>query len=566
MNEPSLRFSTFDVTDPDEAELLGRYKGALATIDAAEDDTSRIAGLDQWDQLRRGFFTWRSLVNLRFQQDTRDEARRERRELADKLVAEVSLIDADVKRALVGRTDAATLEERAGGQAIACWRADMEAYAPELKDDLVAESGIVADYVALLGAAKIPFRGETYNFPAMVPFAKDADRSTRHDAMRATSGWFAENREALDGFYDKLVKLRAGMAKKVGLDSFVELGYRRMHRVDYDRHDVERFRNEVRRVVVPLATEMRAKQADDIGLETLMLWDEDTHDARGNPKPIGGTDELIERGQQAFRAAHPEIGDFFDGMVKHELLDLTLRDGKAGGGFCTFFPDLDSPFIFANCNGTQDDVRVLVHEAGHAFQMWSSRKHNLIEKLHPTYEACEIHSMALEFLVWPQMESFFGEDADRYRRIHLADALTFLPYGVAVDHFQHLVYDTPDATPEERHAMWQEMERMYLPWRQYGDLAHYGDGGLWQRQRHIYGMPFYYIDYTLAQTCALQFWARAFEDREGAYADYVALCRRGGTAPFQALAKSAGLISPFEPGCLEDVVNRARTWLAESAT
>lgn len=561
MNNPDLRFSTFDVADPDEGELLSRFQGALTSISDADDDASRIQALDRWDHLRREFSTWRSLVSLRFQQDTRDEERRTRRELADKLSAEVSLIDADVKRALVGGTDAATLEARAGEQALACWRADMEAYAPELKEDLVEESRLVAKYVALLASAQVPFRGETYNFSGMSPFTQDSDRATREEAVRALCGWYAAHDEELDGIYDELVHLRDGMAKKVGLRDFVELGYRRMHRVDYDRHDVERFREEVRRVVVPLATEMRVAQAETLGVDTLMFWDEGVHDVRGNPAPIGGPDELVARGREVFRDANPEVGGFFDKMVEHELLDLNLRAGKAGGGFCTFFPDLKAPFIFANCNGTQDDVRVLVHETGHAFQMWSSRDLDLLDQLHPTLEACEIHSMALEFLVWPQMETFFGADADRYRRLHLADALTFLPYGIAVDHFQHLVYERPDATPAERREMWEEMERTYMPWRQYADLPHYGEGRLWQRQRHIYGMPFYYIDYTLAQTCALQLWARAFDDREGALRDYVALCRRGGTASFQKLARSAGITSPFESGCLENVVRRAREWL-----
>ncbi|MCA9226587.1 MAG: hypothetical protein KDA47_13290, partial [Planctomycetales bacterium] len=151
--------------------------------------------------------------------------------------------------------------------------------------------------------------------------------------------------------------------------------------------------------------------------------------------------------------------------------------------------------------------------------------------------------------------------AERFRRIHLIQSLLFLPYGVAVDHFQHLVYAQPNATPAERRAMWQEMERTYLPHRSYGDLPHVGDGGMWQLQRHIYLNPFYYIDYTLAQTCALQFWVRSRQDFGQAMQDYVALCRRGGEAPFQELARSAGLVSPFDEGCLTDVVAQARAVL-----
>lgn len=165
--------------------------------------------------------------------------------------------------------------------------------------------------------------------------------------------------------------------------------------------------------------------------------------------------------------------------------------------------------------------------------------------------------MSLEYLSWPEMERFFGDDADAYRREHLLDALLFLPYGVAVDHFQHLVYAQPSATPAERHAMWQDVERRYLPWRAYGDLGYASRGGLWQEKRHIYVAPFYYIDYTLALCCALQFWVRAQTDRAEALDAYVRLCGRGGEAPFGELVRSAGLRSPFEPGALADVIAAA---------
>ena len=169
--------------------------------------------------------------------------------------------------------------------------------------------------------------------------------------------------------------------------------------------------------------------------------------------------------------------------------------------------------------------------------------------------------MSLEFLTWPWMEKFFEHDADRFRRLHLTQAILFLPYGTAVDHFQHLIYEKPDATPAQRHAMWAEMERTYLPWRNFGDMPHAKDGAFWQVQRHIYRMPFYYIDYVLAQICALQFWVCADEDREAAMKDYVTLCGRGGEAPFQQLVTDAGLRSPFETGCLSAVVKKASDWL-----
>ena len=219
------------------------------------------------------------------------------------------------------------------------------------------------------------------------------------------------------------------------------------------------------------------------------------------------------------------------------------------------------PFVFANFNETKTDVQVFTHEIGHAFQHFQSRDQPLSDYLWPTMESAEIHSMSLEFLTWPHMERFFGDGAERYRRAHLADALLFIPYGTAVDHFQHEMYSRPDLTPAQRHEAWRDLERLYLPWRDWGGLSRPALGASWQRQRHIYAMPFYYIDYVLAQTCALQFWIRSSNDFDGALGDYLTLCAKGGSAPFGELLGSTGMRSPFDDRCLAQVIDAARATL-----
>jgi M3 family oligoendopeptidase len=330
-----------------------------------------------------------------------------------------------------------------------------------------------------------------------------------------------------------------------------------MGRVDYNQADVDRYRRQVRDHVVPLAAKIRAAQAKRLGLEKLNLWDEPLHDLGGNPAPKGDRAWMVDRATEMFDAMHPELAGLFRLMNDRELLDLDTRDGKSPGGFCTGLPVWGVPFIFANFTGTKHDSEVFTHEMGHAFQAWQSRNQPVIDYHWPTSDGAEIHSMSLEFLCMPYIDKFFGDDAARFDRVHLIESILFLPYGVAVDHFQHLVYASPDATPAERHAMWREMEKTYLPWRDHGDIGYTRKGGLWQNQRHIYLAPFYYIDYTLAQVCALQFWVRSKADYGKALADYVTLCQRGGSLPFQSLARSAGLISPFDEGCLNDVVDEA---------
>jgi M3 family oligoendopeptidase len=334
-----------------------------------------------------------------------------------------------------------------------------------------------------------------------------------------------------------------------------------MCRVDYDRDDVEHLRAAVREHVVPFAAELRARQAVTLGVEHLRAWDQPVHDKAGNPSPLGDHDWMVARGREMFDDMEP-LGPFFRRMEAGGFLDLADRKGKAGGGFCTGFASYGMPFVFANFNGTKHDVEVFTHEMGHAFQAYQSRHQPLSDYLWPTMESGEIHSMSLEFLTWPHMERFFGDDAERFRRLHLTAALTFLPYGTAVDHFQHEIYARPDLTAHARHELWRQMERTYLPWRDWDDLAYPARGAAWQPLLHVYAMPFYFIDYVLAQVCALQFWSRALTDRDAVLADYVALCTRGGSAPFGELTRSAGLASPFEEGCLTAVVDQARAALA----
>lgn len=561
-------FAELDAPTPDLEALADRADEVLRALRPDADLAAGLAAVREWDVLRQGVTTYDALVGLRYHQATDDAEARARRRSWDEARPRWTELCVAVKRALLEHPRRAELEEALGHQAFALWESEALAFDPVIKDGLVAESALTAEYIELLASARVSFEGEQLNLSSLVKFRQHADRGLRHRAERAHWEWYAANAGALDRIYDDLVRKRTEMARQLGLEDFVELGYRRMCRVDYGRDDVARLRAAVREHVVPFATELRRRQAAALGLDpagpntvpgpnTLAAWDEQVHDPAGNPLPGGGPDWMLARAREMFDEMGP-LGPFFRRMDEGGYLDLPARPGKSGGGFCTSFPTVGMPFVFANFNGTKTDVDVFTHEMGHAFQCFQSRDQPLSDYHWPTLDSAEIHSMSLEFLSWPHMERFFGPDADRYRRVHLADALLFLPYGCLVDHFQHEVYARPDLTPGERHTLWRDLERTYLPWRDWGDLTYPASGASWQRQRHIYGMPFYYIDYVLAQVCALQFWARARLDPAAALADYVALCGRGGSAPFRELARSAGLRSPFDEDCVADVVAAAR--------
>lgn len=558
---PAAHFSNVKAETPALDEVTSEYGRLEAAWEAAADAQARISVYTRWDELRRQLGTWEALTTLRFDQDTRNPVHKAAREFRDELSPKLTALENQMKRRLLSSPNRKDLEARIGGHAFALWDADLTAFSPAIEADLTEEARLGAQYVELIAGAQLALNGKTVNLAGVEPFAQSPDRDVRHRAQQTKWEYFTRHGSEFDRIYDELVTLRHSMARKLGFENFIGLGYKRMHRVDYDQRDVERYRDQVARDVVPLAIEIMQRRAKRLGLSALSFWDEQIFDPSGNPTPQGNHDWIVQRGLEVMSEMDPSLGEFYGMMVDKGLLDLVTRDGKAGGGYCTSFPNYGLPYIFANFNGTHGDVHVLIHEMGHAFQDWQSRALPAYDYLWPSSESAEIHSMSMEYLASPYVERFFGTDGARYREQQLADAILFLPYGVAIDHFQHLVYADPQASPQQRHAMWQQMEARYLPWRDYGDLSYLAKGGLWQAKEHTYRAPFYYIDYTLALCCALQFWIRSRQDFPKAMADYIALCRRGGEAAFRDLARSANLVSPFEDGALAAVVAEARAEL-----
>ncbi len=552
----AIDFQSIKVSKPTHEEVTAEYQKLQIEMKDANDKKSRLAVIQKWDQQRRRLKTWHALIDLKFQQDTRNKQYKMDLEYRDELWPKITNLEISMKRSLLKAPFRADIESQFNQQVIALWEADIMTFDPKIQDDLVAESKLQAEYTELTASAKLLFEGKSYNISEIAKFSQETDRRLRHQSQQVLWNWFAENGEQLDRLFDSLVNSRTNMAKKLGYKNYVGLAYKRMHRIDYNQDDVEQYRAEIRRLVLPLAQSIREKQRKRLNLEKLYAYDELLFDLTGNPKPQGNHDWLIEAATKMFDEMGNEMGEFFRLMNSCHLLDLKNREGKAPGGFCTDFPSHGLPFIFANFNGTKRDVEVFIHEMGHAFQFYSSRKQPLVDYLLPTLESCEIHSMSLEFLAWPHIEKFFDEEGgEKFCRMHLEHALFFLLYGSAVDHFQHLVYARPNASPAERHTMWLEMERLYLPWRDWHDLTYPAKGGGWQSKLHIYVWPFYYIDYVLAQCCALQFWLKAEKDFDATMKQYVSLCQKGGQAPFQQLVRSAGLKSPFEKGCLEEVID-----------
>ncbi len=556
-----MGFSQYTYSRPNFEAVEQSFDKALQKFKDATTFEEQNEAMREINDLRNDLGTMFNLVYIRHSVDTNDEFYQAEQDVMDELEPQVDGLVTKYYEALVHSRFRAELEARWGKQLFALAEAQLKVFSPEIVPLLQKENKLSTEYTKLMASAKIMFEGEERTLAQMEPFTESKDRDMRKRASEARFGFLASHEEELDRIFDDLVKVRTEIAHKLGYNNFVELAYHRMQRTDYNAEMVAKFRDQVKEYIVPVATKLKKRQQERIGVDSLKYYDEGFNFESGNAVPKGSPEWIIENGQKMYDELSKETGEFFTFMRENELMDLVAKKGKAGGGYCTFIENYKAPFIFSNFNGTSYDIDVLTHEAGHAFQVYSSRHFDIPEYYWPTYEACEIHSMSMEFFTWPWMELFFKEDTDKYKFTHLSSGLLFLPYGVSVDEFQHWVYENPNATPKERKQVWREIEKKYLPHKDYDGNEYLENGGFWQRQGHIYNSPFYYIDYTLAQICAFQFWKRSREDQKCAWEDYVKLCKLGGSKPFTELVKEANLISPFEDGCVESVVGEIESWL-----
>ena len=421
-------------------------------------------------------------------------------------------------------------------------RLESEAIIPEK----VQEAQLSQEYSKTVAQCSTDFQGEKCNFYGLLKHMQSTDREERRLAFKAWAKMYSQVAPKLDDIYDQLVKLRVDIARKLGFDSFIDYIYLERGRYDYTKEDVEKFRSFVKKYITPACQKLYDLQKKRIGVDKLHYYDEALLFPEGNATPVGTTAELVEKANAMYREMSRETGEFFDFMHGHELYDLESKPGKRMGGYCTFLAEYKAPFIFSNFNGTSADVDVLTHEAGHAFESFTASKHQtLLDMVWSTSEIDEIHSMTMEHFAYQWMESFF-EDADKYRYLHLTEAFRAIPYLVCVDEFQHRVFEKPEMTADERYALWRDIEKAYMPWRDYDGNEFLEKGGFWMQKQHIFLYPFYYVDYALAQVCAFQYYGGMKTDRSKTWNDYYTLCCAGGSKGYFELLKVGSLESPFK--------------------
>lgn len=556
-----MKFNELLYNRPDFDKSLKLIDEKINKLEEAENLDDFLKFHKEIEDIQAEFYEMYTIAYIRNSIDTRDEFYEKEVEAFDNIIPQYSQLRNKLQKVRLNSKFRPDFEEKYGKNITTIDELQKDIFKPEIMEDRVEESKLSQEYQKLMGTAQFEFDGKTLNLSQITPYLQDKDREVRKKANQAMTEWFEERQDDFDRIYDELVKIRTRIANKLGFDSYLDVAYRAFGRTDWDREDAKNYREQIVKYIVPLAQKFYKDQAERIGIEDMMHYDLGLKFLTGNPTPKAGEKEMIQAAQQMYRELSPETEEFFNTMVERDMMHLSSQDGKAPGGYMTQLPVTKLPFIFANFNGTSHDVDVLTHEAGHAFQGYLARDVYPSDNQGACMEIMETHSMAMEYFTHPWMEKFFKEDTEKYYYNHVVDSLEFLPYGASIDEFQEWVYDNPSATPEERNSKFREIQKKFNPEIKYEEGSYWDQGRRWQRQMHVYQSPFYYLDYTIAQINAFQFFALDMEDHEDAWNKYVELCKLGGKYGTKEIIAKSGLKNPFEAETFEFIVPKLEEYL-----
>ncbi|PAW78939.1 MAG: peptidase M3 [Verrucomicrobia bacterium Tous-C9LFEB] len=429
------------------------------------------------------------------------------------------------------------------------------------------EAKLCQQYQKISGAMTVQFEGKEQTLPAMAKIQEEADRTRRQTAWELTAQRRLQDRPALDEVYDKLLGLRVEIAKAADYPDYRAYTFANYERFDYTPQDCIDFQNAVEKHIVPLARALQKKRQAKLGLDKLRPWDLAVDPEQRPPlRPFATGDELQTKTQAIFNKLDPRLGQYFSLLREHEVVDLDNRKGKAPGGYQSTLAEARLPFIFMNAVGLQRDVETLVHEAGHAFHAIAARHERLHAYRGAPIEFCEVASMSMELITAPHWTEFYNtDDARRAHRDHLEGIIKFFPWMATVDAFQHWIYTHPKHTHAERDAYWLSLMNRFggiEDWSGYEDIR----ASLWHRQLHIFEIPFYYVEYGIAQLGALQLWQLSRRNVKRSLDHYLSGLSLGGSLPLPELFHATGIEFDFSDRTIEPLMAGVQAALSEIST
>ena len=546
------KFSELKYKRPDKDEVVKLITENTEAVRNASSGEEVYEILMRGEKTSRELSTMFTIVSIRHTLDTRDEFYDKENQWLNETLPTIMPYMIQYNAAIEESPYRPYIEEKLGKQFFVEMDLQKKTFCDENIPLMQQEAKLTDEYQSIMAQCQVEFMGEKRNLYGLQKFFEHDDREVRRAAFRAYSDFYHGHEERLEEIWDELIKIRNQMGRNLGFENFIPVGYMNQGRTDYGKEEVASFREQVRKELVPFCQKLYEAQAKRLGIDKVYAFDEKRVFPDGNATPIGDDDFMIREAQKMYHELSPETAEFIDFMIGHELLDLKNKPGKASTGYMTLLPSLDAPFVFSCFNQTIFDMQVLTHELGHAFAGYRAcRKQPVETYFFSSTDIAEIHSMSMEQFTYGYAERFFGDDADKYRFAHLQEAITFVPFGVAVDEFQHICYEHPELTPKERTYEWHKLEEKYMPWRAYDNDEFMERGGYWYHKLHIYLYPFYYINYTLTTMGAMEFKKKYAEDPENAWKDYLALTDVGGSKSYLEILKCANLSVPFEEGAVK---------------
>ena len=541
------KFKDLKYERPDIAELKKEYRARLSAFKKAASFEEADAAFLSLQQLMEGFTTENVIASIRNTMNMKDEFYDREIKFFNSENPKLMMLVKKAGKAMLESRFRSQLEQKYGAKLFKDIEEQMRLFKPSVILPSIRENDLGTEYSKTAAACSVEFMGEKCNFYGLLKHMQSVDRAERKAAFEAWAKLYESVSDKLDAQYAKLVSTRRLIAKRLGFKSYIDYIYLSRQRYDYTSADVERFREAVREYITPLCEKLFEEQRQRLGVDKLQWYDEQLCFPDGNASPIGTPEELTEKARLMYEEMSEETGEFFNFMTEHELFDFVTRENKHLGGYCTFIAKEKAPFIFSNFNGTSADIDVLTHEAGHAFEAYyASRRLPFAGLTFSTSEINEIHSMTMEHFAYPYMERFFGDRTAKYLYSHFTDAIKTIPYLVSVDEFQHRVFENPGSTSADWRRYWKEIERKYMPWRSYDGNAFLEGGGFWMQKQHIFLYPFYYVDYAMAQLCALSLYKKQ-EEGGDAWGSYLKLCSMGGMYGYFETLEKAGLPMPLDP-------------------
>ena len=434
----------------------------------------------------------------------------------------------------------------------------------------VRQTELVTKAQTINGAMTVEFEGQEMTFPQMSKYLESNDRSQRQAAWMAMSARRMEDSERLSDIFDELITIRHQMATNAGFESYTQYMFRAMHRFDYTIEDCLEFHDSVESVCMPILKKINEERCDGLGIGELSPWDVNEKGGSGPDihgreplRPFETVDEMVEKLSVMFHEISSDLGGKFDKLVEMDTLDLETRKGKAPGGYQYYLEKSRVPFIFMNAAGLQGDLETMIHEAGHAFHSLYCGHLELIDERDYPIEFAEVASMSMELLTQPWWDKFYeSEEADRARRAHLEGVIFLLPWIATIDSFQHWIYANPGHSKEERAEVWLSIRDKFgsdMDWTGHTDFRELS----WQQQGHLFGVPFYYIEYGIAQLGSLQLWKTQMGDPQKALDDYANAMSLGNTRTLPELFSAADLELGFNEGHFMSLMGTVETALSE---